>query len=369
MNDGRQGGAMDGAEMDDALRELEAMSNAYGRDPDCVLGGGGNTSCKDDRFLYVKPSGVRLSQIRGSDFIRMERRKIRRLFEPAEPGDREAPEARAARRLADAVEPGSRGRPSVETPLHELLPGRYVVHLHPARVNGMTCGRKGREICATLFPDALWIGYFDPGFTLACAVRDRLREHAAAGGRSPQVLFLQNHGLFVSADSPERIQSLLRDILSTLGEYAARCGVVLPSPDRLPDPGEEGRRLLRELGADPSCLVALSAFRTADGPLTPDHVVFCKAHTLHADELRPGAIEAFRSRHGYLPKVVEIRGRAVYALGESPEEAQLVAALAVDAARVVALAGAFGGCECLNDAQSRFIETWEAESYRRKRIS
>lgn len=60
---------------------------------------------------------------------------------------------------------------------------------------------------------------------------------------------------------------------------------------------------------------------------------------------------------------------AVYAPGESPEEAQLVAALAVDAARVVALAGAFGGCEYLNDAQSRFIETWEAESYRRKRIS
>ena len=52
-----------------------------------------------------------------------------------------------------------------------------------------------------------------------------------------------------------------------------------------------------------------------------------------------------------------------------PGSATAVDALAVDAARVVALAGAFGGCECLNDAQSRFIETWEAESYRRKRIS
>ena len=80
----------------------------------------------------------------------------------------------------------------------------------------------------------------------------------------------------------DRIRSLLRGILKQLGEYAARRGVELPSPGLLPDPGAEGRRLLRELGSDASRMVALSGFRTADGPLTPDHIVFCKSHALQA---------------------------------------------------------------------------------------
>ena len=40
------------------LSELVALSNDYGKNPDYVLAGGGNTSLKDEKEMYVKGSGT-----------------------------------------------------------------------------------------------------------------------------------------------------------------------------------------------------------------------------------------------------------------------------------------------------------------------
>ena len=46
--------------MDKALAELIKISNATGKDPTLVQGGGGNTSAKTDdgKFMYIKASGT-----------------------------------------------------------------------------------------------------------------------------------------------------------------------------------------------------------------------------------------------------------------------------------------------------------------------
>ena len=186
-----------------SLKSITELSTFFGLNPDYVLGGGGNTSFKDGKFLYVKPSGISLASITEKDFVKMEREKVRAVFAIGEFAGAAEREAVVKKMLADAVSYDSSGRPSVEAPLHELIPTAFVVHLHPAAVNGMTCGRKGKEICSELFPEALWIDYIDPGFTLAAAVYQAALEYKQAKGRDPQVIFLQNHGVFVGADEAE----------------------------------------------------------------------------------------------------------------------------------------------------------------------
>ena len=138
-----------------SLETITALSVKYGSDPAYVLAGGGNTSVKDEKFLYVKPSGVALAKIRPENFVKMERALIEKIFTCEMPSDVAEREAVAKERMMAAVCPDSTGRPSVEAPLHELIPYRYVVHLHPAAVNGMTCAENGEKVCAELFPDAL----------------------------------------------------------------------------------------------------------------------------------------------------------------------------------------------------------------------
>ena len=117
------------------LKTITRLSNILGGDPEFVLAGGGNTSCKDEKYLYVKPSGVSLAKITEKDFVKMDRAIIRECFSWSEFADASEREARIKSLMAYAVAPGSSGRPSVEAPLHEIMDFKYVVHLHPALVN------------------------------------------------------------------------------------------------------------------------------------------------------------------------------------------------------------------------------------------
>ncbi|MDA0578067.1 MAG: class II aldolase/adducin family protein, partial [Verrucomicrobia bacterium] len=178
------------------LDSVAALSKEFGVER-YVLGGGGNTSVKDGDQLWVKPSGGLLKSMRADGFVGLDQSRIAALFDAPLPSETQAREAAVRDWMAGTVIAGSKGRPSVEAPLHSILPGRYVVHTHPALVNGMTCARDGAAACGRLFPDALWIDYVDPGFTLSAYVRKEVARFMEARGRAPSVILLQNHGIFV----------------------------------------------------------------------------------------------------------------------------------------------------------------------------
>ena len=58
------------------LKELVAFSNRYGGNNEFVIAGGGNTSCKNGEYLYIKGSGCSLADIDESGFVKMERRSL-----------------------------------------------------------------------------------------------------------------------------------------------------------------------------------------------------------------------------------------------------------------------------------------------------
>ena len=122
------------------LCELAAMSNRYGSDSRYVLAGGGNTSFKDEKHLYIKGSGTALATIRPEEFVVMERAGVSAIMSASYPESDKEREAAALSDLMDARVRGETRRPSVETPLHNLFPFAYVLHTHPTLVNGLTCG-------------------------------------------------------------------------------------------------------------------------------------------------------------------------------------------------------------------------------------
>ncbi len=334
------------------LKTITSLSHRYGGNPDFVLAGGGNTSCKDDTYLYVKPSGVRLADIKESDFVKMNRSAIRKCFELKDFKDVNEREEKVKNMMAAAVCEGSSGRPSVEAPLHELLTYRYIVHVHPAKVNGMTCGKNGKAEAAVLFPLALWVDYTDPGFTLAKKVYDDIEAYKKCHDNAvPKIIFLQNHGVFVAADSAEEINELYQMIMSALDSFYVKkqCSTALSCGELDSSVQLDG-------------YTASAPFKTACGPLTPDHIVYAKSFSLVSDAPDAGAAGAFEAEHGYAPYVIEVPGRAVLTISGNDN----VLPLAQDASLVQQLAGAFGGVNYLSDAHRSFIENWEVESYRRK---
>jgi len=265
------------------LEQLIAISRKYGADTRYVIAGGGNTSYKDAKHLWVKASGHALATIDENGFAVLDRTKLAPMGEKAYSTNPAEREAQVKEDLADACLTKDR-RPSVETSMHNCIDFAYVVHLHPTLVNGLMCSVNAANICDELFPDALYIEYTDPGYTLFKKVYDRLQAWKAAKGAQPQVIFLQNHGVFVGADTPEEIDAIYGKLM---GMLESRVKPLPEGPSEVDDSVTEvipairqilsrGGRGLKTLKITKNSLVdcILEAPGAVTTPFTPDIIVY-----------------------------------------------------------------------------------------------
>lgn len=351
-----------------SLLAITELSHEFGTDA-FVLGGGGNSSCKDRKTLWIKPSGTTLADMGPDDFVALDRGKLKKVTRMKPPADAAEREAKVKDLMMKAVRAESAGkRPSVESPLHDAFEATYVVHTHPALVNGLTCSANGEAACERLFPDALWIPYVDPGYKLSIHVRDAMERFRREKGAAPGMVVIQNHGVFVGGREPDEVRRTYGTLMDTLqDEYAARdIEMELELADT--PPVEEiiaTQNLLKRILGDEEAafIVSCGRFEPAEGPLTPDHMVYSRAFPFVGIPTAE-TVEAFRAQHGYPPKVV-VTPNAAYGIGRTEKDARLALDLARDGAVVQQLTRAFGGVHFMDESAREFIENWEVESYRK----
>jgi len=384
------------------LQALVALSRRHGADPALVLGGGGNSSVKVGDRLLVKASGTTLAGIDAGGFVALDRPALAALL------DRDLGATRAEREAAfkDAVMaarldgPGA-PRPSVEAVLHELMPARFVLHLHATVVNQLGCAVGGKELVAErLGSDVVWIDLVDPGIELARAIRTGLAEFTArTGSPAPRGVVLANHGVVVSGDTPEALDADLAWLLAELAEL--RDGFAPLVVPRVPavEPTEADRLVsvigpaLRGLTSDRPALsvvtfdaspVALDLVTDADGeqvaaggPLIPDQIVYCRSFPLWfspepgepEDRVRDrltAAVGDYRAEHGVPPIIVLVAGLGLFASGQRWADADTARQVYLDAIEVMAGARRVGEVAYLTQDARQFIENWEVEAYRRQ---
>ena len=210
--------------MDPVLAELIRISKFVGKDADWTQGGSGNTSVKtDDReFMFIKASGTALKDMSAKNgWRKMNLQKARAII-----GDKKLNklpwkkrEIEIAKRLIGCCEDKRKGncRPSVEANLHVFL-DKYVIHLHPIMVCAFLITKKGKAELEKLFADAksapLWVSYAKPGYCLAKKIGKLTIRYRKRYGRGPQILFLEKHGLFVSAASAKEALKLVEQVIN-----------------------------------------------------------------------------------------------------------------------------------------------------------
>ena len=362
-----------------AIEQLVAISRKYGADSRFVIAGGGNTSFKDEKHLWVKASGHALATIGEDGFAVLDRSKLAPMGTKAYSADVTEREAQVKEDLASANLTKDR-RPSVETSLHDCMDFAYVVHLHPTLVNGLMGSAQAAARCAALFPEALYIEYTDPGYTLFKKVYDRLQAWKAAKGSQPQVIFLQNHGVFVGADTPAEIDRIYEGIMTQLaacvkpvaeGESPV-CDCVTEFLPVVRQILSRGGRGLKTLQVTSNALTdwALENPGKIALPFTPDIIVYCKSEYLVLEKADAAEaekqIEAYVARRGHTPKVLLVKGIGLVAVGDHAKNAGIITEVFLDAVKVAWYAQSFGGEHGMEPAWIDFIDNWEVENYRRK---
>ena len=237
----------------DPLDSLVHLSHRLGRDTRLVQPGGGNTSIKVGDALLVKGSGTDLRTIGREGFTRLSLSRLAPLAEAEEMSDAAMMRFMAACMLADGP------APSVETPLHSLLPHRVIAHTHDVATMSLTnvSDATAERLVTELFEGGIqYVPYSRPGFPLARSVSvmaDRIPSEAIG-------MALAHHGLVVWGDDASQTHQRLVQVVARIEEYLAACrrGRLRPHTVRGATPPAEERLRLAELVL-PAVRGALSA--------------------------------------------------------------------------------------------------------------
>ncbi len=348
------------------LKDLIELSRYYGRNSEYTIAGGGNSSWKEGNTMMVKASGFSMGNIGEDGFVAMDIGSLKELWKKNYPGERSSREAQFLSDIENAREEGETLRPSVETLLHQLFPYSYVIHTHPTLINGLGCSSQGKKLVQKLFGDTVfWVPSMDPGYYLAATLYSLLFEKQ----RMPQVLILQNHGLFVAANTKEEVYTLHTKIMDKLIqffegrkfegiEYSVEDSNAFP----LPYAAKLSGQIIDDFTIDSQHFASLQL------PLTPDQIVYAGPEVIWLEgwfELESKSQKYFK-KWRKLPQVFGVRNHGIYVLGESEKSLHTSLDIIKEVIRTVAYATLAGGVKPLSLDEILFIHNWEAEHYRSK---
>lgn len=371
------------------IKDLIEISKYYGNNKDYVIAGGGNTSFKDEETIWIKASGQSLADVTEDGLVALNREKLHVISSGTysdDPSERE--EQVKADMFLSILDPGRNKRPSVETSLHEIIKYKFVVHLHPTLINGILCSRNSKSLMQKLFGDSvLFVPYTDPGYILFKKLESEITGYRHKFNHDPNIIFLENHGVFVGADTTEEIKKIYFDIIQKIEEQISPLSDITPLPYnpllhkvlpaiRLMLSGETpGVIRFRNNSMIARFYQNQNEFHKISLPLTPDIIVYCKTRYLYIEHSSTAEkiIDSFRyqlphfvNEYGYMPKVLVIKDMGIFAISESYSSAEATLDVYEDLIKISYYASQCGGIKFLTPEQVAFIDQWEVENYRRK---
>jgi rhamnose utilization protein RhaD (predicted bifunctional aldolase and dehydrogenase)/NAD(P)-dependent dehydrogenase (short-subunit alcohol dehydrogenase family) len=369
------------------IEELIEISHYYGKESRYVIAGGGNTSYKSADKLWVKASGFSLATIGEEGFAVLDREKLKVISEKTYPQETSAREEAVKNDLSAACITKDR-RPSVETSMHNAIGFSYVVHLHPTAINGIMCSQQVAQVVGDLFGEnSIYIPYVDPGYILFKEVERQINIFKSTRGYEPHIILLQNHGIFVGADTTAEIKNIYNDIFSLIDKkiqkplpygnlkISSKAVEIIPAIRML-----LSRESLKTLKIRNTKLISYfiennEHYSEISTPFSPDIIVYCKSNYIYLSSIESAEetitdaknkIEAFTAKFGYQPKVILIKDIGLVAIGDHAANCDTILDVYEDMMKIAWLSHSFGGSHPMTKAQIEFIDNWEVENYRRK---
>jgi len=363
-----------------SIQELIEISRHYGGDPSFVIAGGGNTSFKNEERIWIKASGIPLAGIEESGFVCLSRKGLKEIEENTYDEDSVIREEQVKKDLQKAILEPRNLRPSVETSLHNLIDFSYIVHTHPTLINAVMCARDAKsEVEKRFGSDALYVEYTDPGYILFKKLQEEILNYRQRYASEPRIIFLQNHGVFVGANSISEVKEIYDSLVSRIEE-----GKDLELPDARNEPYQSKMRTMvsnyfasRNLHSlafksplSDHFASARESYQKISKPFTPDIIVYCKSNYLFIEEGVEGKeleekLAEFEKAHAYYPKVIVEEQGGLIITEENSKSIHTVLEVFSDMMKISFLSEQFGGPHFMSAEQISFIDNWEVENYRR----
>lgn len=340
------------------MKGFVKISRYSGMREDLVQASGGNSSFKiSGEKMAIKASGYQLADITEYDgYALVNPTIIREKFLGCDDLD-VMTESDGKAIIEEAFIGGS--RPSIETFLHAIS-GKYTLHTHPVAVNVLTCRKKGMEVLKTLFPDAITVPYATPGVSLAKSYFKAYKSKNVNKSCVFDIVFLQNHGLLVSADSADEVIEKTEAVTKRIEEYLKIDLLAYHNLSKIwtffPDK-------IIWMVTDSNVLKVYNNIGEWQSAFCPDCVVFLGKRFLKLMEnFCEADIKEFYAVYG-APVIICYEG-VLYIVADSVNKAMEIQSVMSFSAQVMALNHGYE-CNLLIDSEQNFLLNWDAEKYRK----
>jgi len=200
-------------------------SNILGADLRITNYGGGNTSCKtiekdpltneEVEVMWVKGSGGDIGTLtrKGIAGLYTERlRNLKNVYGGL------ADEDRMVGLFDHCIFDLDSKAPSIDTPLHGLLPFKHIDHLHPDALIAVAAAKDSEAITKEIWGDTMgWVPWQRPGFDLGLQLEKCLADNPGIRG-----IVLGSHGLFTWGDTSYECYINSLEVIETASEYIVK---------------------------------------------------------------------------------------------------------------------------------------------------
>ena len=342
------------------LQDFIEISKYAGERFDLIQAGGGNSSVKnDDGTMYIKASGIYLSEVSNDyGYSIVDNNEIlnfinnKDLYENQE----KSSQYKIASEYIAKFNKTPDFKPSIETLMHSLLK-KHTLHTHPIVVNAITCRKNWKEILTELFGnDIFCIDYKTPGIELALEIKQNLKNKNS-------IIFLQNHGLIITSDKKEDIKNLTEFVIEKIEKYLN----VNMGKYKLTNEVSNffDNRYISYLSDDIYLNKMLSSPFIYSLPFCPDKMVYCGVKALLLGENPKQDIKNYEKTYFDIPKVV-IYKKHLFFIAKNVKKAKEIEdvfkfhifSLSIDKNTNI---------NYLSSKEIEYIGNWEAEKFRKEK--
>ncbi|MEQ5790704.1 bifunctional aldolase/short-chain dehydrogenase [Muricauda sp. NFXS6] len=210
---------------DDQVALFLYRSNILGSDLRITNYGGGNTSCKtiekdpltneDVEVMWIKGSGGDIGTLTRSGIAGLYTERLRNLKKVYK-GLHD--EDRMVGLFNHCIYDLDSRAPSIDTPLHGLLPFKHIDHLHPDALIAAAAAKDSEKVTKEIWGDTMgWVPWQRPGFDLGLQLEKCLNENPGIRG-----IVLGSHGLFTWGDTSYECYINSLEVIEMASEYIAK---------------------------------------------------------------------------------------------------------------------------------------------------
>ncbi|MCX8523246.1 bifunctional aldolase/short-chain dehydrogenase [Chryseobacterium formosus] len=210
---------------DDQVALFLYRSNILGADLRITNYGGGNTSCKtiekdpltneEVEVMWVKGSGGDIGTLtrKGIAGLYTERlRNLKNVYGGL------ADEDRMVGLFDHCIFDLESKAPSIDTPLHGLLPFKHIDHLHPDALIAVAAAKDSEAVTKEIWGDTMgWVPWQRPGFDLGLQLEKCLADNPGIRG-----IVLGSHGLFTWGDTSYESYMNSLEVIEMASEFIAK---------------------------------------------------------------------------------------------------------------------------------------------------